>query len=33
MRMSTQDRQRGDEAGFQHYLVKPADPEVLARLL
>jgi PAS domain S-box-containing protein len=30
---STQDKQRGDEAGFAHYLVKPADPAVLAQLL
>ena len=30
---SKQDKQRGDEAGFEHYLVKPADPEVLAQLL
>ena len=30
---SMQDKQRGDEAGFEHYLVKPADPEVWARLL
>jgi signal transduction histidine kinase/ActR/RegA family two-component response regulator len=27
------DRERGRHAGFQHYLVKPADPEELARLL
>jgi PAS domain S-box-containing protein len=30
---STHDRQRGDEAGFEHYLVKPADLAELARLL
>jgi PAS domain S-box-containing protein len=30
---SPQDKQRGDEAGFDHFLVKPADPDVLARLL
>ena len=30
---STQDKQRGDDAGFAHYLVKPADPAVLAELL
>ncbi|MES2940548.1 MAG: PAS domain S-box protein [Pseudomonadota bacterium] len=30
---STHDRQRGDEAGFEHYLVKPADLGELARLL
>jgi CheY-like chemotaxis protein len=29
----TQDKQRGDEAGFDHYLVKPADLDELARLL
>ncbi|HEY1229258.1 MAG TPA: response regulator [Ramlibacter sp.] len=27
------DRQRGDEAGFDHYLVKPADVDELARLV
>jgi CheY-like chemotaxis protein len=27
------DRQRGTEAGFDHYLVKPADLRELARLL
>jgi CheY-like chemotaxis protein len=27
------DRQRGENAGFDHYLVKPADPEELTRLL
>lgn len=30
---STGDRQRGDEAGFDHYLVKPADLAELARVL
>jgi len=30
---SSEDRQRGDEAGFDHYLVKPADLADLARLL
>ena len=30
---STQDRQRGGEAGFEHYLVKPADLGELLRLL
>jgi CheY-like chemotaxis protein len=30
---SAQDKQRGDDAGFAHYLVKPADPAVLAELL
>ncbi len=30
---STQDKQRGDDAGFDHYLVKPADLGTLARLL
>jgi two-component system CheB/CheR fusion protein len=28
-----QDRRRGREAGFDHYLVKPADPNDLRRLL
>ncbi len=28
-----QDRRRGCEAGFDHYLVKPADPNDLRRLL
>jgi CheY-like chemotaxis protein len=28
-----QDRRRGHEAGFDHYLVKPADPNDLRRLL
>jgi two-component system CheB/CheR fusion protein len=28
-----QDRRRGFEAGFDHYLVKPADPDDLRRLL
>ena len=27
------DRQRGVEAGFQHYLTKPADPREIERLL
>jgi CheY-like chemotaxis protein len=27
------DKQRGREAGFEHYLVKPADPEQLLGLL
>lgn len=27
------DRTRGHSAGFEHYLVKPADPEELARLI
>jgi CheY-like chemotaxis protein len=27
------DRARGHRAGFEHYLVKPADPEEIARLL
>jgi CheY-like chemotaxis protein len=27
------DKQRGQEAGFDHYLVKPADPEQLLGLL
>lgn len=30
---STEDRQRGNEAGFDHYLVKPADLAELARAL
>jgi PAS domain S-box-containing protein len=30
---SDHDRQRGDEAGFDHYLVKPADLDELARLM
>jgi CheY-like chemotaxis protein len=30
---SDNDRQRGEEAGFDHYLVKPADLDELARLL
>ncbi|MED5621451.1 PAS domain-containing hybrid sensor histidine kinase/response regulator [Ideonella sp. BN130291] len=30
---SNDDRQRGDEAGFHHYLVKPADLDELVRLL
>jgi PAS domain S-box-containing protein len=29
----TQDRQRGEDAGFDHYLVKPADLDELERLL
>ncbi len=28
-----EDRRRGEEAGFDHYLVKPADPEQLLKLL
>jgi CheY-like chemotaxis protein len=28
-----EDRRRGREAGFDHYLVKPADPEQLLKLL
>jgi CheY-like chemotaxis protein len=27
------DRERGLEAGFDHYLVKPADPETIAQLI
>ncbi len=27
------DRERGHNAGFQHYIVKPADPEEIARLV
>jgi CheY-like chemotaxis protein len=27
------DRERGREAGFDHYLVKPADPEAISRLI
>jgi CheY-like chemotaxis protein len=27
------DKQRGREAGFEHHLVKPADPQQLLRLL
>jgi two-component system CheB/CheR fusion protein len=27
------DRQRSKEAGFDHHLVKPVDPDVLAKLL
>jgi CheY-like chemotaxis protein len=27
------DRQRGVEAGFAHYLTKPADPREIERLL
>jgi CheY-like chemotaxis protein len=27
------DRQRGVEAGFEHYLTKPADPREIERLL
>jgi DNA-binding response OmpR family regulator len=30
---SADDRNRGGEAGFDHYLVKPADLGELARLL
>jgi PAS domain S-box-containing protein len=30
---STRDKQRGSDAGFDHYLMKPADLDVLARLL
>ena len=30
---STQDKQRGDAAGFDHYLVKPAEFSELMRLL
>jgi PAS domain S-box-containing protein len=30
---STKDKQRGDEAGFDHYLVKPAELDELVRLL
>ncbi|HEY1228849.1 MAG TPA: response regulator, partial [Ramlibacter sp.] len=30
---SDADRQRGDDAGFDHYLVKPADLDELARLV
>lgn len=29
----TLERERGRQAGFQHYLVKPADPEELARVI
>ena len=28
-----EDRQRSDEAGFDHHLVKPVEPKVLERLL
>ncbi len=28
-----EDRRRGREAGFDHHLAKPADPEALRRLL
>ena len=28
-----EDRRRSKEAGFDHHLVKPADPEALHRLL
>jgi signal transduction histidine kinase len=27
------DRERGHDAGFQHYIVKPADPDEIARLI
>lgn len=27
------DRERGRDAGFQHYIVKPADPDEIARLI
>jgi DNA-binding response OmpR family regulator len=30
---SATDRQRGEEAGFDHYIVKPADLEQLVGLL
>ena len=30
---SDEDRRRGQEAGFDQYLVKPADPDDLRRLL
>jgi CheY-like chemotaxis protein/anti-sigma regulatory factor (Ser/Thr protein kinase) len=29
----TRDKERGQQAGFAHYLVKPADPDEIARLL
>jgi signal transduction histidine kinase len=29
----SRDRERGHQAGFAHYLVKPADPDEIARLL
>ncbi|MBC7436724.1 MAG: hypothetical protein H7332_11720, partial [Bdellovibrionales bacterium] len=29
----SEDRKRSDEAGFNHHLVKPVDPEVLSVLL
>ena len=28
-----QDRERAQEAGFDHHLVKPVDPDALATLL
>jgi CheY-like chemotaxis protein len=28
-----QDRQRSEEAGFNHHLVKPVDPEAIVELL
>lgn len=27
------ERERGRQAGFQHYLVKPADPDLIDELL
>jgi signal transduction histidine kinase len=29
----SRDKERGQQAGFEHYLVKPADPDEIARLL
>ena len=29
----TEDRRRSKEAGFNHHLVKPADPAVVAKLI
>jgi CheY-like chemotaxis protein len=29
----SRDKERGQQAGFEHYLVKPAGPDEIARLL
>ena len=33
VRLSSEDRRRSREAGFNHHLTKPPDPDILAALL